>query len=134
MWKTLLSSIGLGNITVDTIVEKKEYKPGEELCGKVEINGGMTDKKIEGIVITLLVKYEQDKLDSDFSFHEKHIRETEINNSKMIHSNETNTIPFSIRIPFDHPKSENGVETIIRTKLLVSQNIDPEDEDTIIIL
>lgn len=133
MWKKFISSIGFSNVTVDTLLEKTKYQPGETIVGKIEVKGGMYDKQIEGIVLTLILKYEADKVDSDFSYHEKEINELVLRDIQHIPSNEISIIPFSMFIPTSHNKTKAGIETILRTKLLVSHSLNPQDEDTIVI-
>ena len=134
MWKEFISSIGFGNVVVDTKVKKKQYDVGDTVSGIVEIKGGIVEQEIKAVVLTLFVQYEQDKEDSDFSYHQKELKEIVLTDVDHIQSNEKITIPFSIDIPMDHLKTKPGVETILRTKLLVEHGVDPTDEDTWIIV
>ena len=134
MWKEFISSIGFGNVVVDTKVKKKQYQVGDTVSGVVEIKGGIVEQDIKGIVLTLLIQYEQDKEDSDFSYHQKEVKEVVLTDIEHVQSNEEISIPFSIHIPIDHWKTKAGVETILRTKLLVEYSVDPTDEDTLIIV
>ena len=133
MFKKVISSIGFGNVTIDTKLEKDTFHPGDTANGIVEINGGIYEKKINGIVLMLLIKYEADKEDSDFSYHEKVVTEQTITSDMTIPQKKKLSLPFSLHIPADHPLTDEQTETVLRTKLLVSQAIDPIDEDTIII-
>jgi hypothetical protein len=45
----LLSSIGVGAATVDTRLERDELVPGEEVRGVVEVKGGGSEQKVNGI-------------------------------------------------------------------------------------
>lgn len=133
MWKKFMSSIGFGNVTVDTVLPKQTYKQGELLEGSVKVKGGAAEQDIERIELRLILIYEQDKEDSDFSYHEKELYEMALTNLHHVDSNELYSIPFSIPIDKTHPKTEAGVETVLRTKVLIHQGIDPEDEDKILI-
>ncbi|WP_042346875.1 sporulation protein [Bacillus massiliigorillae] len=134
MWKKFMSSIGLGNIMVDTILDHKQYRRGESMNGIVHIKGGAAEQVIDEIVLTLVLKYEQDREDSDFSYHEKTLHEIILKDIHHVDSNEYCSIPFSIDILDNHPITEKGVETILRTKIIVPQAVDPEDEDQVIIV
>lgn len=134
MWKKFMSSIGFGNIMVDTILENRQYKRGETINGVVHIKGGAAEQEIEKIVLTLVLKYEQDKEDSDFTYHEKDIHEIVFTDIHHVDSSEYCSIPFSMELPDDHPLTCNGVETTLRTKLIVPQAVDSEDEDQVVIM
>jgi sporulation-control protein len=45
----LFSSIGVGAATVDTRLERDELVPGEEVRGVVEVKGGGSEQKVNGI-------------------------------------------------------------------------------------
>ncbi len=134
MWKKFMSSIGFGNVTVDTKLEKKQYRQGEEITGIVEVRGGEVEQDIEGIVLTLIVKYEQDKEDSDFSYHEREIQEIILNKVQHIDSREISSQTFTMQLTKDHPVTTEKMETILRTKLIVPQAVDPEEEDQVVII
>ncbi|MEH6944711.1 sporulation protein [Bacillus sp. JJ722] len=134
MWRKFMSSIGLGNIMVDTILDNKQYKRGETINGVVHIKGGAAEQEIEKIVLTLVLKYDQDKEDSDFSYHEKDLHEIVFTDIHHVDSNEYCSIPFSIAISGEHPITSKVVETTLRTKLFLPQAVDSEDEDQVVIL
>ncbi|MGM9928446.1 MAG: sporulation protein [Bacillus sp. (in: firmicutes)] len=129
-----MSRIGFGNVVVNTILNQKRYARGDTVSGKVEITGGISDQEMKGIILTLIIKYEQDKEDSDFSHHEKEVKEIILTDIDHVQSNEKITIPFHFPISADHLKSGEGVETVVRTKLLVEYGVDAHDEDEIIIV
>lgn len=129
-----MSSIGFGNVTVDTKLEKKQYRQGEEITGIVEVRGGEVEQDIEGIVLTLIVKYEQDKEDSDFSYHEREIQEIILDKVQHIDSREISSQTFTMQLTKDHPVTTEKMETILRTKLIVPQAVDPEEEDQVVII
>lgn len=133
MFKKVISSIGFGNVTIDTKLNDDTFHPGDTASGVVEINGGIYEKKINGIILTLLTKYEADKEDSDFSYHEKVVSEHNITSDLIIPPKKQISLPFTLQIPSGQPLSDEQTETVLRTKLLVSQAVDPVDEDTIII-
>jgi sporulation-control protein len=131
MWKELLSSIGIGNAKVDTIVHNPSVKTGEKIKGEVQIRGGVSAQVIDEIVLLLYVQYREDKEDSDFTHHVKELSETRLEKIGTIQAGEERKIPFSIEIDKDHPKTDSKYETFLRTTLMVSQAVDPKDEDTI---
>ena len=134
MWKELITSIGFGNVVVDTKVKKKQYQVGETISGVVEIKGGMVRQEIESVILTLVIQYEQDKEDSDFSYHQKEIAEVMLNEVDFVQAKETIILPFSMTIPLGHLRTTENTETFLRTKLVIPYAVDAVDEDKIIIV
>ena len=56
----LLSSIGVGAATVDTRLERDERVPGEAVRGVVEVNGGGSEQKVNGIRLEIQTYYKRE--------------------------------------------------------------------------
>ncbi|HZG69903.1 MAG TPA: sporulation protein [Chondromyces sp.] len=133
MWKDFLSSIGIGSVKVDTRLEKKAYVQGEAIKGEVLIKGGIAEEQIESIAITMFLRYESVRPDSDFTFHDKDLDELVIPLTDEIDSNEEKRIPFTLQLDKKHPATSEKYQTFLRTTLLIPQAIDSSDEDEIIV-
>lgn len=133
MWKEFFSSIGIDSVKVDTILEKQTAAPGETVKGRILLEGGQADEPIEKIQVLLYLQYEEVQEYSDFSWHDKHIEEVNIELNRNIKAGEKETIPFSIKLPENSPKTNDKHKWYIRTKVFVDQAVDPEDEDQIIV-
>ncbi len=133
MWRDFFSSIGIGSVKIDTVVNEKTAAPGETISGQVFLKGGQADEPVEKIQILLYLQYEEVREDSDFSWHDKHIEEITINVNKAIKAGEKNTIPFFVSVPENGPKTDEKHKWFIRTKAFIGQAVDPEDEDEIIV-
>ena len=133
MWEKILSSIGVGSVKVDTLVKEAKLRKGSTLKGEVLITAGRTEQRIESIVLTLFVRYEAEKEDTDFSYHEKEMAEIIINHDESIEKGVEKRIPFEIQLEKDHPVTSETVETFLRTTLIIPQAIDQKDEDSIIV-
>jgi sporulation-control protein len=133
IWKQFLSSIGIGHVKVDTLVYNTNLSPGETIEGEVVIEGGMADQPITEITLLLVLKYEEDKEDSDFPYHEKDIEGITLNNIGTIQSEEKKRIPFSFLLSKNHPISTEKQETFLRTTIDIPQAVNPTDEDSIIV-
>ncbi|WP_456274527.1 sporulation protein [Bacillus sp. AK031] len=131
MWKEFLSSIGIGNIKVDTIVKDKTLTPSSELTGEVVIEGGMSDQIVNKIVLTVFVRTEDYREDSDFSYHEKEMYGYALNDIGTVKAEEVKRIPFKFSLSKNHPLTDKETETFLRTTVDIPQSVDPTDEDSI---
>ena len=133
MLNKFLSSIGIGHVKVDTIVHTTEVSPGDHIKGDVVLKGGMADQPINKVQLLLLYKYEEDKKDSDFCYHEKDLKTISLENIGTIRSGEEKRIPFEFPTASDHPKTTDTIQTILRTTVDIPQAVDPTDEDSIFV-
>ncbi|MCA1062870.1 sporulation protein (plasmid) [Cytobacillus spongiae] len=133
MIKQFLSSIGIGHVKVDTIVHKTEISPGDFIEGEVVLVGGMSDQPVNEVYLLLLEKYEEDKEDSDFPYHEKDVDTIILNDIGTIRAGEEKRIPFSFPTSSEHPKTTETNKTILRTTVDIPQAVDPTDEDSIFV-
>ncbi|WP_204555292.1 sporulation protein [Bacillus ectoiniformans] len=133
MWKDFLSSIGIGSVKVDTIIPKSEVKPGELIEGEVVINGGQAEEPISKVTLQLLLRYEEVREDSDFSYHDKEIKEVVLDVHRNIEVDEEKRLPFQMELPKDHPLTDEENQTFLRTIVDIKQSVDPTDEDEIVV-
>ena len=131
MLNKFLSSIGIGHMKVDTIVHTTEISPGDHIKGDVVLMGGMADQAVNVVQLLLLHKYEEDKKDSDFSYHEKDLDTITLDKIGTIRAGEEVRIPFEFPTQSNHPKTTDTDQTILRTTVDIPQAIDPTDEDSI---
>ncbi|WP_046181028.1 sporulation protein [Domibacillus tundrae] len=133
MWKEIFSSIGIDSVKVDTVLENQTAALGETVNGRILIEGGLADEPIKKIQVLLYLQYEKVKEDSDFTWHDKHIEEVNIELNRNIKAGEADSIPFSLKLPEKGPKTDDTHKWYIRTKVFIDQAVDPEDEDQIIV-
>jgi sporulation-control protein len=133
MFKRLLTSIGIGNVKVDTVIPNQVFKKGNTIFGEVNIEGGIEVQKIEHIILTLIMRFEEIREDSDFSLREKQVEEILISLDERINVGEQRRIPFSLKVSESHPITTPQNETVLRTTLVIAQGVDVFDEDKIII-
>ncbi|MCA1053913.1 sporulation protein [Rossellomorea aquimaris] len=133
MFEKFLSSIGIGHVKVDTTVSKAKINQGETIKGEIKIEGGMADQPINEVRLLLLLKYEEDKEDSDFPYHEKELKTIVFKDLGTIKAGEKKSIQFQFPTEKDHPKSTETNQTILRTTVDIPQAVDPTDEDSIIV-
>ncbi|PAQ15365.1 hypothetical protein CD798_06130 [Bacillaceae bacterium SAOS 7] len=133
MWKEFLSSIGIGSVKVDTVLEKGQFTIGEVVEGKVVITGGKVPISIQSIMLQLVYQFEEVRDDSDFSSHEKEMDRLLMNIDREILPGETQDFPFEITLRKTHPVTEDNKQTFLRTTVIIPQAVDATDQDEIII-
>ncbi|MGM0845227.1 MAG: sporulation protein [Bacillota bacterium] len=134
MLKEFLSSIGIGSLKVDTVVDNPTLTPASELSGEVLIEGGVSEQEVNKIVLTICIREEDYRKDSDFSYHEKELHSYEIKGTEIVKSDEVKRIPFKFTLSKDHPLTDKGVETFLRTMVDIPEAIDPVAEDSITVV
>ncbi|WP_421378572.1 sporulation protein [Bacillus salacetis] len=131
MWKDFLSSIGIGNIKVDTVVENPTLTPSSDLKGEVVIEGGLSDQQVNKVVLTVFIRTDDYREDSDFSYHEKELHGYALDEIGVVKAEEVKRIPFKFSLSKEHPISDDKTETFLRTTVDIPQAVDPTDEDSI---
>ena len=61
-----LASIGFGGTQLDTQLEKETVIPGEEIKGKVHIQGGKTEQKVDEIYLELYTTFIKETADKKY--------------------------------------------------------------------
>ena len=122
----ILSRIGIGAATVDTVLPKLELQPGETVQVDVEMSGGDSDQEIEGIAFVLKARVESSE-DSD----EHVLAEFEADRSISLSAEEERTIPVDVEVPLWTPVTTDGVSVWLETRLEIDWARDPTDEDEV---
>lgn len=128
MLKKWLASVGIGSAEVDTQLENDNLVPGEEVHGKVIIQGGNAEQEINHINLFVMTEalrevddskvYEKVKLDS-FT----------VGNSFKISEGEKKELDFQFNLPIHTPPTLGKTKVWIQTGVDVPNAIDPKDRD-----
>lgn len=124
--KKLLTSIGVGSATVDTVLPRTELRPGETVEADVELVGGESTQEIEGIYFALKTRVE-----SDGDVEEVTLDEFAVEESVSLAPDEERTIPVDVTLPRWTPLTRGGASVWLETGLDVDWARDPSDEDRI---
>jgi sporulation-control protein len=120
--KRLLSSIGIGAATVDTILPQSAVRPGETLDLTVELSGGETAQRIDGLYFTLTAA-------SDGG--EWTVARYESDDAFTIEAGEERTEQVTVAIPVWTPVTRGGPRVSLATGLDIDWAVDPTDEDEV---
>lgn len=126
----MFASVGIGAAKVDTILINDRLIAGDEVSGKVSIQGGKIDQDIDEIYLKVMTSYEREK--DDKKIHEECvIGKFRLTEKFTIHANEKKEIPFSFYLPIDTPVSYGRTRVWVETGLDIKNAVDPSDRDYI---
>lgn len=130
-FKQFLSSIGIGSMQIETVVERPHLDEGETLNGTVYFTGGESDQDIDFIELNVLKQIEDYREDSDFDMIEKTVAKQTLEFAGSVKSKETVMQQFEIvpdeRWILDMPKAK----LILRTVVHIKNGVNAQDEDEI---
>ncbi|WP_033541690.1 sporulation protein [Planococcus sp. CAU13] len=130
-FKDFLSSIGIGSMKIDTVVERPHLEEGETLNGTIYLEGGDSDQKIDYIELQVIKLTEGHREDSDFHVLENVITKQTLEFAGSVKSKGTVMQQFDI-IPDERWLLENNKSRLIlRTTVHILNGVDAMDEDEI---
>jgi len=132
MFEKFLSTIGIGSMKVDTIVDQPKLAHGDTLSGTIYIAGGQSDQVIEFINLEVLKRTEGYREDSDFDVTEDSIAKHTIEMIGSVKSKETRMVPFEL-MPDERWDCEgDNVKLYLRTSVHITNSLDVHDEDSFV--
>lgn len=124
--KNVLSSVGIGAATVDTVLPKTTFTPGETTEVSVEVEGGSTEQEIDDIYFALLTKYRTEE-----GYETGVVDRFKAAESFTIGEDEHRSFPVEVTIPPSTPVTRGGPDVYLKTGLDIDWAIDPKDKDYI---
>jgi sporulation-control protein len=124
--KDVLSRIGIGSATVDTILPTDTVRAGESMRAEVHVEGGSTDQDIDAVYFALETEYK-----SDEGYKDAIIDQWQLTEPFTIEAGEQRRFETTIDIPRETPVTTRSTAVEIETGLDISMAVDPGDEDHI---
>jgi len=124
--KEVLSRIGIGSATVDTILPTETVRAGESMQAEVRVEGGATEQDIDAIYFALETEYK-----SDEGYKDAIIDQWQLTEPFTIEAGEERRFETTIDIPRETPVTTRSTAVEIETGLDISLAVDPGDEDYI---
>lgn len=124
--KRVLSSIGIGNATVDTVLPTTTLVPGQTVDADVEIRGGNAEQEIDGIYFALATRYHTDDATSTGVIDKWQVAE-----SFAIGDGDERTLDVSFDVPYSTPVSVGRTNVWLKTGLDIDWAVDPSDRDDV---
>jgi len=130
MFKKMMASLGIGAAQVDTQLEKERYAAGEEVRGKVVMQGGSVEQQIDRINLFLMTEVVKE-VDDRKVREDEVVHRFNITDSFTLGEGEEKEIDFSFILPLDTPASFGRLPIWFQTGLDIPMAVDPQDRDYI---
>lgn len=118
----LLSRIGIGSATVDTLLPETELSPGATVEASVEMVGGSAEQAIDALYFALLTRdANEDRVIDRFRLTEP----------VTLPAGETRTVTTEVTIPLWTPITGDDTRVWLKTGLDVSWAVDPSDAEDV---
>lgn len=121
-----MARFGKGAAKVDLVLDKNQFRLGETIQGKLVIEGGEAEQKINKIDILLMVAVRHDETESVHT-----VATIPVYESFTIHPGEHKEFPFKYLLPYDLLISGNHVTYFFNTNLDIAGGLDQKDRDYI---
>ncbi|MGL4990561.1 MAG: sporulation protein [Sarcina sp.] len=125
--------LGVGGSKIDTILDKKQIKVGENITGIIKIYGGQVEQQINGIILSVRTKIERESNDKK-KIEKTTIQKVPIAIGRSVLPNENLEIPFSFTLNENCPISTFKFNTWLESNLDIDKAIDSKDGDPIEVL
>ncbi|NSL50874.1 sporulation protein [Calidifontibacillus erzurumensis] len=126
----MFASIGIGAAKVDTILANDRLVAGDEVNGRIVIQGGKIDQDVDDIYLKVMTSYEQE-IDDKKVHKECVVGKFRLTERFTIKAKEKREVPFSFELPIDTPISYGKTRVWVETGLDIKNAIDPSDRDYI---
>lgn len=121
--KRVLSSIGIGGATVDTVLPDDAFVPGATVSGTVEMTGGDSTQTVDGVYFSLKASTPDDG--------KRELARFTVDESVTLGPGDEASLPIDLAIPLWTPITQGAVSVWLETGLDISWARDPSDEDAI---
>jgi sporulation-control protein len=122
-----LAYAGIGSASIDLVLGKAEYMPGDVVNGFYSIKGGIVERKLKRIECDV-------KIEGNTEGMEEVLDSITILTSKVIPPDTTKNIPFTFRIPESLESNAKGKKICFKTTLSFDKGIETTDYDYITII
>lgn len=136
VFKKMLSALGVGGPSVDTVLTNPNTRPGLVLDGQVNLRGGETAADIEQITLALVTNVEMEAGDSEYAGTMEFYR-LPVSGSRRLEAKQELAIPFQLPVPWETPITDvygqrlRGMTMGLRTELAVARAVDKSDLDAV---
>jgi sporulation-control protein len=136
VFKKMLSALGVGGPSVDTVLTNPNTRPGLVLDGQVNLRGGEAPADIEQITLALVTRVEMEAGDSEYAGTMEFYR-LPVSGAMRLEAKQEVTIPFQLPVPWETPITDvygqrlRGMTMGLRTELAIARAVDKGDLDAV---
>ena len=132
MLKKMFERLGIGGLSVETILDRQEACPGETITGHVTITGGSSDWECEELLLELQTSCLVEMKDGNRSPTMLGMTAAVVRPGR-IKAGSSRSLSFVINVPLETPISAGSTRSAIATQLGVAMAVDPTDLDPVVI-
>ena len=138
VFKKMLGALGVGGLSVDTVLSDPNGVPGAPLTGRVELVGGSTDAQIEHITLGLVTRMEIGSGHGERAATGEFHRQT-VSGPMRLAAGETRSLPFQLILPWETPITTvygqplHGMVMGVRTEVAIAKAVDKGDLDPVFV-
>src|SRR5699024_7507536 len=127
MFEKILTSLGVGALTVETRLEKDVFDANELIKGKVVLKGGDADQQISKIKLSLIEHKENETEHSDFDEMENVLQVYEIHSEQVVEAAQKVENPFEF--PLENYEFQKDTDALtLRTYVYIDNGADAEED------
>ncbi|SCL31731.1 sporulation-control protein [Micromonospora nigra] len=136
VFKKMLSALGVGGPSVDTVLTNPNSRPGLTLDGQVNLLGGEAPANIEQVVLGLVTRVEIEGGDSEYAGIMEFHRQV-VGGPLQLAPKQQFSIPFQLPVPWETPITDvygqrlHGMTMGLRTELAIARAVDKSDLDQV---
>lgn len=130
MFDNILTSIGVGSLKINTLIESKSVSSQGNMRGLINFISGESHQTIKKVELTLIERYENPDEKSDFPTLENELQTFTLPNEINLLKHENKQEQFEFNISKLEFKS-NPKKLILKTHVFIAHSIDEYDEDEI---
>ncbi|WP_422770300.1 sporulation protein [Plantactinospora sp. WMMC1484] len=136
VFKKMLSALGVGGPSVDTVLANPNTRPGLVLDGQVNLRGGDAAADIEQVTVALVTRVEMEGGDSEYAGTMEFYR-LPVSGAMRLEAKQELVIPFQLPVPWETPITDvygqrlRGMTMGLRTELAVARAVDKGDLDAV---
>src|SRR5690349_8578610 len=98
----MLGAIGIGGLSVDTVLQDPNGSPGAALTGRVELVGGSSEAAIEHITLSLVTRMEVESGRGERGATGEFQR-VAVSGPTRLAAGERRSLPFQLVLPWETP-------------------------------
>ncbi|MEU5790723.1 sporulation protein [Micromonospora purpureochromogenes] len=136
VFKKMLSALGVGGPSVDTVLANPNTRPGLTLDGQVNLVGGDAPANIEQITVGLVTRVEIEGGDTEYAGIMEFQRMA-VSGPLQLAPKQQLSIPFQLPVPWEAPITDvygqrlRGMTMGLRTELAIARAVDKSDLDQV---
>ena len=136
VFKKMLSALGVGGPSVDTVLANPNTRPGLALDGQVNLRGGDAPANIEQITLALVTRVEMEGGETEYAGAMEFYR-LPVSGAVQLAARQELSIPFQLPVPWETPITDvygqrlRGMAMGLRTELAVARAVDKSDLDQV---